>query len=108
MSPCPQEGAIALVRVEQLAPFPFDLICREIRRYPNAQLLWCQEEPMNMGAYLHVQTRFDTCLVEEGKPMMGWWVTRDTGAGACRVGAGLCGARRRSNDWGGVIKKYSL
>jgi 2-oxoglutarate dehydrogenase E1 component len=25
------------------------------RRYPNAELLWCQEEPMNMGAYYHVQ-----------------------------------------------------
>ncbi|GIL90737.1 hypothetical protein Vretimale_15815 [Volvox reticuliferus] len=66
-----KEGTIAIVRVEQLAPFPFDLICREIRRYPNAQLLWCQEEPMNMGAYFHVQPRFDTCLQEEGRPMLG-------------------------------------
>eukprot|EP00775_Hariotina_reticulata_P006514 gene6515-6741_t len=46
---------IAIVRLEQLAPFPFDLVCREIYRYPNAELLWCQEEPMNMGAYFHVQ-----------------------------------------------------
>jgi 2-oxoglutarate dehydrogenase complex dehydrogenase (E1) component-like enzyme len=36
----------------QLAPFPFDLVCREIRRYPNAELVLCQEEPMNMGAYM--------------------------------------------------------
>lgn len=57
--------------MEQLAPFPFDLICREIRRYPNAKIVWCQEEPMNMGAYMHVQSRFDTCLREEGKPIFG-------------------------------------
>jgi len=30
-------------------------LCREIYRYPNAELLWCQEEPMNMGAYFHIQ-----------------------------------------------------
>lgn len=41
--------------MEQLAPFPFDLVSREIYRYPNAELVWCQEEPMNMGAYFHVQ-----------------------------------------------------
>jgi hypothetical protein len=48
-------GSVALVRVEQLMPFPFDLVCRELHRYPNAELVWCQEEPMNMGAYFHVQ-----------------------------------------------------
>lgn len=52
-----KQGEVALVRLEQLAPFPFDLVCREIFRYPNAELLWCQEEPMNMGAYYHVQVR---------------------------------------------------
>jgi 2-oxoglutarate dehydrogenase complex dehydrogenase (E1) component-like enzyme len=31
---------IAIVRVEQLAPFPFDLIMRELRRYPKAQIMW--------------------------------------------------------------------
>lgn len=59
---------VALVRVEQLAPFPFDLVCRELRRYPNAEIVWCQEEPMNMGAYLHVQPRFHSCMREEGRP----------------------------------------
>ncbi len=32
------KGQIAVVRVEQLAPFPFDLVCRELRRYPNAEV----------------------------------------------------------------------
>ncbi|CAI9285807.1 unnamed protein product [Lactuca saligna] len=42
---------IAICRVEQLCPFPYDLIQRELNRYPNAEIVWCQEEPMNMGAY---------------------------------------------------------
>lgn len=62
-----KQGEVALVRIEQLAPFPFDLVCRELRRYPNADVLWCQEEPMNMGAYFHVQPRLDTCLRAEGR-----------------------------------------
>ncbi len=35
------EGEIAIVRVEQLAPFPFDLVMREMRRYPQAPVMWC-------------------------------------------------------------------
>lgn len=50
-----KQNEAAIVRLEQLAPFPFDLVCRELYRYPNAEPLWCQEEPMNMGAYFHVQ-----------------------------------------------------
>lgn len=34
------EDKIAIVRIEQLAPFPFDLVMRELRRYPNAELMW--------------------------------------------------------------------
>ncbi len=55
----------------QLAPFPFDLLCREVRRYPNAEFLWCQEEPMNMGAFMHVQPRIDSCLRAEGRSSTG-------------------------------------
>jgi 2-oxoglutarate dehydrogenase complex dehydrogenase (E1) component-like enzyme len=52
-----KQAELAIVRLEQLAPFPFDLVCRELYRYPNAEPIWCQEEPMNMGAYFHVQVR---------------------------------------------------
>ncbi|KAG1677756.1 hypothetical protein FOA52_001068 [Chlamydomonas sp. UWO 241] len=64
-------GRIAVVRLEQLAPFPHDLVCRELRRYPNADVVWCQEEPMNMGAYHHVQPRLVTCLEHEGRSAPG-------------------------------------
>ena len=36
-----KEKEIAIVRIEQLAPFPFDLVGRELRRYPNAEVMWC-------------------------------------------------------------------
>lgn len=62
-----KQGEVAIVRVEQLAPFPFDLIMREFRRFPGAEPLWCQEEPLNMGAYLHVQPRFQRCLEAVGR-----------------------------------------
>lgn len=41
---------VALVRLEQLAPFPFDRVASEVELYPNAELVWAQEEPKNMGA----------------------------------------------------------
>ena len=34
------ESQVAIVRIEQLAPFPFDLVGREMRRYPNAEVMW--------------------------------------------------------------------
>jgi 2-oxoglutarate dehydrogenase E1 component len=55
-----RESDVKIVRVEQLSPFPWDLVSRELRRYPNAEVVWCQEEPMNMGAYSHMAPRFQT------------------------------------------------
>jgi 2-oxoglutarate dehydrogenase E1 component len=60
------QSDIAIIRFEQLAPFPFDLMMRELRRYPNAQLMWVQEEPLNMGAFNHVSPRIETCMRHEG------------------------------------------
>ena len=59
------------MRIEQLAPFPFDLVAREMRRYPNAGVMWAQEEPMNMGAYAHVQPRLESCMRAEGRAPTG-------------------------------------
>ena len=56
------QDQIHICRVEQLSPFPFDLVLRELRRYPNAQVMWCQEEPMNMGPYSYVEPRIYTCM----------------------------------------------
>ncbi|KAJ8760315.1 hypothetical protein K2173_011868 [Erythroxylum novogranatense] len=57
-----QGNDIAICRVEQLCPFPYDLIQRELQRYPNAEVVWCQEEPMNMGAYTYIAPRLWTAM----------------------------------------------
>ena len=46
------ERRVALVRVEELYPLPADELLAEVRRYPaEAELVWCQEEPRNQGAW---------------------------------------------------------
>ncbi|KAF9959949.1 2-oxoglutarate dehydrogenase E1 component, partial [Mortierella alpina] len=55
---------VAISRVEQLNPFPYDRVKEHSEKYPNAEVVWCQEEPMNMGAWLHVEPRIRTALRE--------------------------------------------
>ncbi|HEY1722737.1 MAG TPA: 2-oxoglutarate dehydrogenase E1 component [Magnetospirillaceae bacterium] len=55
---------VALVRVEQLYPWPKETIASQIRRYSNAEIVWCQEEPGNMGAWTFVMPRFNFILEE--------------------------------------------
>ena len=50
---------VAIVRIEQLYPFPVDYFKQELRRYPNLQeLVWCQEEPKNQGAWYQSRHHF--------------------------------------------------
>jgi 2-oxoglutarate dehydrogenase E1 component len=47
---------VALIRVEQLYPFPHKAFAAEVRKYPNAtEIVWCQDEPQNQGAWFFVQ-----------------------------------------------------
>lgn len=48
------ESTVALTRIEQLCPFPFDLVRDEILRYPNANLVWSQEEHKNQGFWNYI------------------------------------------------------
>jgi multifunctional 2-oxoglutarate metabolism enzyme len=49
---------VAVVRVEQLYPWPFDQLDEIVARYPNAaDIVWLQEEPENMGAWTFVRGR---------------------------------------------------
>ncbi len=50
-------GRVALVRVEQLYPYPENDILDELARYPGAKVVWLQEEPENMGAAVYIQPR---------------------------------------------------
>ena len=49
--PADLESDVAVVRVEELYPFPADRIAQECARYPGAEVVWCQEEPRNMGVW---------------------------------------------------------
>ena len=53
---------VAIARVEQISPFPFDLVHKHADEYPNAEIVWCQEEPRNMGAWSYVAPRITTAL----------------------------------------------
>jgi 2-oxoglutarate dehydrogenase E1 component len=53
---------VALVRVEQLYPFPFASLAKVLARYRNAEIVWCQEEPQNMGAWSFVDRRIERVL----------------------------------------------
>ena len=48
---------VVISRLEEIAPFPYNLVRRELEKYPNAELFWVQEEPKNMGAFSYVQPR---------------------------------------------------
>ena len=51
---------VAIVRVEQLYPFPGATVAEALKRYANAdELLWVQEEPRNMGAWTFVRPRLE-------------------------------------------------
>jgi 2-oxoglutarate dehydrogenase E1 component len=57
---------VALIRLEQLYPFPHEDFEGMVSRYPNARLfVWCQEEPQNQGAWDQVKHRFH--ILHEGK-----------------------------------------
>ena len=54
---------IAIIRVEQLYPFPTDELTRQLQRFRNArEIYWCQEEPQNQGAWLSIQDALRACL----------------------------------------------
>jgi 2-oxoglutarate dehydrogenase E1 component len=58
---------VALVRVERLYPFPAAELQAALGRYsPQAGIVWCQEEPRNMGAWRFVRERFLDGDVEAG------------------------------------------
>ncbi|NDP37766.1 MAG: 2-oxoglutarate dehydrogenase E1 component [Rhodoferax sp.] len=47
---------VAIIRVEQLYPFPHKAFATELKKYPNAtEIVWCQDEPQNQGAWFFVQ-----------------------------------------------------
>ena len=47
---------VAVIRIEQLYPFPHKALAAELKKFPNAtDVIWCQDEPQNQGAWFYVQ-----------------------------------------------------
>lgn len=62
------EDEIAIVRVEQLYPFPYDEVKAELDKFPNAKdVVWAQEEPRNQGAFHQLRHRIERILGEQQK-----------------------------------------
>ncbi|MFZ4809628.1 MAG: 2-oxoglutarate dehydrogenase E1 component, partial [Hyphomicrobiaceae bacterium] len=63
-----QGGAddVYILRVEQLYPFPARALIAELSRFPQAEYVWCQEEPKNMGAWSFVEPNVEWVLEHVG------------------------------------------
>lgn len=59
-----QRSDTAIIRIEQLYPFPVVDVKRELQRYKKAKMvIWCQEEPKNQGAWYALAHRLSNCLL---------------------------------------------
>ena len=64
------ENEIAIVRVEQLYPFPYAEAAEELAKFSNAtEIMWAQEEPKNQGAWYQTRHRLEA-LAENGQKVI--------------------------------------
>jgi len=61
-----KQDTVALVRIEQLYPFPKNDLIAALKPYAKAQFVWCQEEPENMGAWTFMDRRMEEVLQNIG------------------------------------------
>jgi 2-oxoglutarate dehydrogenase E1 component len=57
---------IYLLRIEQLYPVPLKTLVQELSRFKNAEVVWCQEEPRNMGAWHFIEPYLEWVLNQAG------------------------------------------
>ncbi|MFV0431840.1 MAG: 2-oxoglutarate dehydrogenase E1 component [Alphaproteobacteria bacterium] len=68
---------VAIVRIEQLYPFPWSRIAQQFERYPNAEIVFAQEEPANAGAWTYIYHRLRNLLEDmeqDGRKI--WYIGR--------------------------------
>ena len=64
-----EERRVAIVRLEQFYPFPLKAIKETIARYSSAsELVWCQEEPKNMGGWTFMESRLENLMTRCDRP----------------------------------------
>jgi 2-oxoglutarate dehydrogenase E1 component len=59
---------VAIVRMEQLYPFPGGAMLEQLSRFAPAEVVWCQEEPENFGAWSYVRPKLDALLGKSHAP----------------------------------------
>ena len=81
---------VHFLRMEQLYPFPTDALAMELEPYRNCDIVWCQEEPRNMGAWSYVNE-----FIEEVATEMGFKNPRPRYAGRASSASPATGQNRR-------------
>jgi 2-oxoglutarate dehydrogenase E1 component len=78
---------VAIVRIEQLYPFPKKALIEQMERYPLVkEVVWCQEEPKNQGVWFSSQNNIESCL-KEGQNLI--YVGRESAAAPAAGSAAL-------------------
>lgn len=75
---------VYVLRVEQLYPYPEKALENELKRFPNAKIVWCQEEPRNMGSWSYIREPLEDHLKKMGHSEM---AVRYTGRAAAAAPA---------------------
>ncbi len=81
---------VHFLRLEQLYPFPVDALAQELAPYKNCDLVWCQEEPRNMGPWAFVST-----FIEEVAEGIGFEKPRPRYAGRSSAASPATGSHKR-------------
>lgn len=59
-----KKNDIAIIRMEQLYPFAEEQVVKELAKYKNAEVIWCQEEPKNMGAWKFIEEYIEAAAIK--------------------------------------------
>ena len=57
-----QLNDVYIIRLEQLYPFPYEALKQGIKKFGHCEMIWCQEEPKNMGAWGFIEKRLKSVL----------------------------------------------
>ena len=94
---------VFFLRLEQLYPFAHKALVEELSRFPTAEIIWCQEEPKNMGAWSFVEPRLEQVLTEIG----GTW-KRARYVGRPAAASPATGSLRRHNKEQAALVEEAL
>ena len=59
-----KKNDVAIIRMEQLYPFAEEQVVKELAKYKNAEIVWCQEEPKNMGAWKFIEEYIEAAAIK--------------------------------------------